>query len=38
MNLFLSFFDKKHKEEISTALQKANMEVEIYKRTKQCGL
>ena len=26
---FLAFFDKKHKEENSTALQKANMEVEI---------
>ena len=31
INVFLSFFDQKHKEENSTALQKANMEVEICK-------
>ena len=29
INVFLSFFDQKHKEENSTELQKANMEVEI---------
>ena len=38
MNFFLSFFDKEHKEEISTALQKANMKVEIYRGTKPCDL
>ena len=36
MNFF--FFDKKHKEENSTAPQKANMEVEICRGNKPCDL
>ena len=32
------FFNKKNKEENSTALQKANLKIEIYKGNKQCDL
>ena len=40
MNFSLAFFflDKKHKEENSTALQKANMEMEICRGNKPCDL
>ena len=41
MNLFLAFFflfDKKHKEENSTTLQKTNMGVEICWGNKPCDL
>ena len=39
MNFSLAFFlDKKHKEENSTALQKANREMEICRGNKPCDL
>ena len=37
-NLKIIFFNKKSKEENSTALQKAKVNVEIYKGNKQCDL
>ena len=38
MNFSLYFFDKKHEEENSIALQKVKMEVEICRENKQCDL
>ena len=37
-NVKMIFFYNKYKEEISTALQKANMKVEIFRGNKLCDL